>query len=195
MAFNIGLPVKYLIVGLGNIGPDYVHTRHNIGFDVVDAVAKSLDASFSIDKKAWKAEARFKGRSLILLKPTTFMNLSGEAVRYWMTLLKIPQENLLIISDDLALPFGTLRLRPSGGAAGHNGLTSIIECIGNEKFARLRFGIGSDFPKGRQSDYVLGHWSSQEAAGLPEKIKIAEDIVKSFASVGIQNTMNMFNNK
>lgn len=187
--------MKYLIAGLGNIGPDYVHTRHNIGFDVVDSVAKSLEASFSNDKKAWVAEARHKGRSLVLIKPTTYMNLSGEAVRYWLTTFKISQENLLIITDDLALPFGTLRMRPSGGAAGHNGLTSIIECLGNEKFARLRFGIGSNFPKGRQSDYVLGHWSPEEAAVLPEKIKLAEDMVKSFASAGIQNTMNLFNNK
>lgn len=187
--------MKYLIAGLGNIGPDYVHTRHNIGFDVVDCVARSLETTFSNDKKAWVAEARYKGRSLVLIKPTTFMNLSGEAVRYWLTALKIPQENLLIVSDDLALPFGTLRMRPSGGAAGHNGLTSIIECLGNEKFARLRFGIGSNFPKGRQSDFVLGHWSPEEAAVLPDKIKLAEDMVKSFASVGIQNTMNLYNNK
>ena len=123
------------------------------------------------------------------------MNLSGEAVRYWLTSLKIPRENLLIVSDDLALPFGSLRLKPSGGAAGHNGLTSIIECLQNDQFARLRFGIGSDFAKGRQSDYVLGKWSSEEGAHLPEKISMAADIVKSFATLGIQPTMNLFNNK
>lgn len=187
--------MKYLIAGLGNIGPDYVHTRHNIGFDVADSLARSLEASFSSDKKAWVAEARFKGRTLIIIKPTTYMNLSGEAVRYWLTTQKIPQENLLIVTDDLALPFGTLRMRPSGGAAGHNGLTSIIECLQNEKFARIRFGIGSDFPKGRQVDYVLGHWSAQESAILPEKIKQAEDMVKSFTTIGIQPTMNLYNNK
>jgi peptidyl-tRNA hydrolase, PTH1 family len=193
--FNKALELKYLIVGLGNIGLDYVHTRHNIGFDVVDAVAASLGASFKNDKKAWIAEAKHKGRALFLVKPTTFMNLSGEAVRYWLTSLKIPRENLLIVSDDLALPFGSLRLKPSGGAAGHNGLTSIIECLQTDQFARLRFGIGSDFPKGRQSDYVLGKWSSEEGVQLPEKISIASDIVKNFATIGIQPTMNLFNNK
>jgi peptidyl-tRNA hydrolase, PTH1 family len=193
--FNKGLTLKYLIVGLGNIGLDYVHTRHNIGFDVVEAVASSLDASFKNDKKAWLAEAKYKGRALFLAKPTTFMNLSGEAVRYWLTSLKIPRENLLIVSDDLALPFGSLRLKPSGGAAGHNGLTSIIECLQTDQFARLRFGIGSDFPKGRQSDYVLGKWSSEEGALLPEKIDGASEIVKSFTTLGIQPTMNLFNNK
>lgn len=187
--------MKYLIAGLGNIGPDYVHTRHNIGFDVVDNLAKSLEIKFSNDKKAWIAEGRFKSRSLLLIKPTTYMNLSGEAVRYWMTMQKIPLENVLIIADDLALPYGTLRLRPSGGAAGHNGLTSIIECMQSEKFARLRFGIGSNFPKGRQSDYVLGHWTPEEAGILPEKIKLAEEISKSFVTIGIQQTMNLYNNK
>ena len=187
--------MKYLIAGLGNSGPDYIHTRHNIGFDVADSLAKSLEVKFSNDKKAWVAEARFKGRSLVIIKPTTFMNLSGEAVRYWLTTQKIPQENLIIVTDDIALPFGSLRLRPAGGAAGHNGLTSIIECLQSEKFARLRFGIGSNFPKGRQADYVLGHWTGEEAAVLPEKIKLAEEIVKGFVSIGIQQTMNLYNNK
>lgn len=193
--FNNGLALKYLVVGLGNIGMDYVHTRHNIGFDVVDAVANSLGASFKNDKKAWLTEAKYKGRAIFLVKPTTFMNLSGEAVRFWLTSLKISRENLLIVSDDLALPFGSLRLKPSGGAAGHNGLTSIIECLQTEQFARLRFGIGSDFPKGRQSDYVLGKWTAEESALLPEKISLASDIVKSFTAIGIQSTMNLFNNK
>ncbi len=187
--------MKYLIAGLGNIGPDYVHTRHNIGFDVADAVASSLGATFSSDKKAWVAEARHKGRTLIIIKPTTFMNLSGEAVRYWLNLHKISLENLLIVTDDLALPFGTLRMRPSGGAAGHNGLTSIIECLQTDRFARLRFGIGSDFPKGRQSDFVLGHWTSDEAHQLSGMIKTAEEMVKSFVSIGVQGTMNAYNNK
>lgn len=193
--FNKGSVLKYLIAGLGNIGLEYVHTRHNIGFDVVDAVATSCGATFSNDKKAWIAEARVKGRSLFLIKPTTFMNLSGEAVRYWLTSLKISRENLLIVSDDLALPFGSLRLKPSGGAAGHNGLISIIECLQNDQFARLRFGIGSDFAKGRQSEYVLGKWTSAESAILPEKVSMASDMVKSFATLGIQPTMNLFNNK
>ena len=187
--------MKYLIAGLGNIGPDYVHTRHNIGFDVVEQLAKSLGAEFTSGKKAWVAEAKFKGRSLAIIKPTTFMNLSGEAVRFWLNSLKIPQENLLIVTDDLALPFGTLRLRPSGGAAGHNGLSNIIECLQNERFARLRFGIGSEFPKGRQVDFVLGRWTSDEAALLNERIRLAEEMVKSFVSAGIQAAMNQYNNK
>ncbi len=187
--------MKYLIAGLGNIGAEYVHTRHNIGFDVVDAIARDLEVSFSSGKKAWVAEARFKGRSLVLIKPTTYMNLSGEAVRYWLQDQKISIENSLTIADELALPFGVLRLRGAGGAAGHNGISSIIECLGNDKFPRLRFGIGSDFPKGRQVDYVLGNWTSEQAAGLPERIKLAGDIVKSFCTQGIQPTMNAYNNK
>lgn len=187
--------MKYLIAGLGNIGPEYVHTRHNIGFDVVDALAHSLEAQFSPDKKVWMAEARHKGRTLVIIKPTTFMNLSGEAVRFWLQSLKIPRENLLVITDDLALPFGKLRLRPSGGAAGHNGISSIIECLGNEDFARLRFGIGNDYPKGRQVDYVLGHWTAEESTLLQEKVKTGVDIIKSYCILGIQATMNAYNNK
>jgi PTH1 family peptidyl-tRNA hydrolase len=187
--------MKYLIAGLGNIGPEYVHTRHNIGFDVADALAASLECSFNSDKKVWIADGRHKGRSLSIIKPTTYMNLSGEAVRFWMQSLKIPRENLLIVTDDLALPFGKLRLRPSGGAAGHNGLTSIIECLGNEQFARLRFGIGNDYPKGRQVDYVLGHWSPEEAAALKERIQIAVDMIKCFSTQGLQSAMNIYNNK
>ncbi len=185
--------MKYLIAGLGNIGPEYIHTRHNIGFDVADKLAASLDATFSSGKKVWLAEGRLRGRSITIIKPTTYMNLSGEAVRFWKNELKIADENLLIVTDDLALPFGTLRLRPSGGPAGHNGLISIIECLGTEKFSRLRFGIGSDFPKGRQADFVLGNWSSQEGSMLPERILKAEEIVKSFIMQGVQPTMNQYN--
>lgn len=187
--------MKFLIAGLGNIGAEYVHTRHNIGFDVADQLVHSLQAAFSSDKKAWRAECRFKGRTLIVIKPTTYMNLSGEAVRYWMQQEKIAQENILVIADELALPFGTLRLRPSGGAAGHNGLSSIIECLQNERFPRLRFGIGSDYPRGRQADFVLGHWTSEEAKQLPELVSRSVEIVKSFAGMGIQPTMNQYNNK
>ncbi len=187
--------MKFLIAGLGNIGPDYVNTRHNIGFDVADAVANSLSASFSSGKKAWVAEARHKGKQLIIIKPTTFMNLSGEAVRYWMQDQKIARENVLVVTDDLALPFGTLRMRPAGGAAGHNGITSIIECLGTDQFARLRFGIGNNYSKGRQVDYVLGNWDKNEAAALPERIAVAEEMVKSFAAIGLSMTMNAFNNK
>jgi PTH1 family peptidyl-tRNA hydrolase len=187
--------VKYLIAGLGNIGPDYVHTRHNIGFDVVENLAANLGVTFSNGKKVTVAEARHKGRSLIIIKPTTFMNLSGEAIRFWLQDQKIPTENLLVITDDLALPFGSLRMRPAGSSAGHNGITSIIECLNTDKFPRLRFGIGSDFPKGRQVDYVLGRWTNEEEAVLPEKLKLAEDFIKSFVTMGIQPTMNALNKK
>ena len=187
--------MKYLIAGLGNIGPDYVNTRHNIGFDVLDEVAKSLETQFVASKKAWVAETKLKGRSAYLIKPTTFMNLSGEAIRLWMQELKITKENLLVVTDDLALPFGTLRLRPSGSAAGHNGITNIIECLNSDQFARLRFGIGSNYPKGRQVDYVLGTWNKEENADLPLLIDKANSMVKSFISVGLQHTMNAFNNK
>jgi PTH1 family peptidyl-tRNA hydrolase len=187
--------VKYLIAGLGNIGPDYVHTRHNIGFDVVENLAANLGVTFSNGKKVTVAEARHKGRSLIIIKPTTFMNLSGEAIRFWLQDQKIPTENLLVITDDLALPFGSLRMRPAGSSAGHNGITSIIECLNTDKFPRLRFGIGSDFPKGRQVDYVLGKWTIEEEAVLPEKLKLAEDFIKSFVTMGIQPTMNALNKK
>jgi len=187
--------LKYLIIGLGNIGAEYVQTRHNVGFEVVESIAKSFDVTFSNGKKAAIAEARHKGKSIILIKPTTYMNLSGEAVRYWMQELKISLENTLIVTDDLALPFGTLRLRPGGSAAGHNGLTNIIECLNTDKFGRLRFGIGNDYPKGRQVEHVLGQWSKEEEVILQERIKIAEEIVKSFTLIGIQNTMNAYNNK
>ena len=185
--------MKFLIVGLGNIGPDYVNTRHNIGFDVADALANALSATFSTGKKAWVAEARHKGKQLIIIKPTTFMNLSGESVRYWMQDQKIALEQVLVVTDDLALDFGTLRMRPGGGAAGHNGITSIIECLGTDQFARLRFGIGNNYPKGRQVDYVLGQWD--KAASLLERIAVAKEMAKSFAAIGLQMTMNAFNNK
>lgn len=187
--------MKYLIAGLGNIGPDYVHTRHNIGFDVADALAKSLSTDFSSNKKVWVAEGKLKGRQVAIIKPTTYMNLSGEAIRYWLQELKIPKENLLVITDDLALPFGTLRMKPSGGAAGHNGLTNIIECLQTEQFARLRFGVGNDYPKGKQVDYVLGHWASAESAMLVPRVELAVEMIKSFVSAGLAQTMNTYNNK
>ena len=187
--------MKYLIAGLGNIGPDYVHTRHNIGFDVADALATSLATDFSSGKKVWIAEAKLKGRQVYIIKPTTYMNLSGEAIRYWLQELKIPKENLLVVTDDLALPFGTLRMKPSGGAAGHNGLTNIIECLQTEQFARLRFGIGNNYPKGKQVDYVLGHWTSSESVDLLPRVETAVEMIKSFVSAGLALTMNTYNNK
>ncbi len=188
--------MKYLIAGLGNIGAEYDHTRHNIGFDVLDALASGVDGlHFETGRKATFAQMRHRGRTLILLKPTTYMNLSGEAIQYWLQQEKIQIQNLLVIADDLALPFGTLRLKPKGGSAGHNGIASIIECLGTEEFPRLRFGIGSDFAKGQQVRYVLSRWEKNEAELLTTRIKTAGDIIKSFVSIGLQETMNLYNNK
>jgi len=186
--------MKYLIVGLGNIGSEYQHTRHNIGFSILDAFAKASNLVFAENRYGSVCEYKIKGRTLILLKPSTFMNLSGNAVRYWLNKENIPTENLLILVDDLALPFGTLRLKDKGGDAGHNGLKSIQELIGNT-YARLRFGIGNDFPKGYQVEYVLGKWDKEEEEKLPARIDKAIEMIKSFCLAGIQNTMNQYNNK
>lgn len=187
--------MKYLIAGLGNIGAEYENTRHNIGFNVVDALAAYAQVSFVTERKASVAEMRFRGRTVIMIKPATYMNLSGEAVNYWIHQEKIKLENLLIITDDLALPFGTLRLRQKGGSAGHNGITNIIETLNTESFARLRFGIGSNFGKGQQVNYVLSNWNAEEKKLMPERIEATVEIVKSFVAVGINLTMNQFNNK
>lgn len=187
--------MKYLIVGLGNIGPEYQDTRHNIGFTILDAFAKASNVFFEDRRYGFVCEVKIKGRTLILLKPSTFMNLSGNAVRYWMNKEKIEDENLLVIVDDLALPFGTLRLKPKGSEAGHNGLRNIQEVLGHQNYARLRFGIGSDFPKGFQVPYVLGKWDSEQAAALPERADKAIEIIKSFCLAGLQLTMTQFNNK
>ena len=187
--------MKYLIVGLGNIGAEYADTRHNIGFDVLDALAEASNTSFTTDRYGAVATLRSKGHTLVLLKPSTYMNLSGKAVRYWMEAEKIPHENLLVVSDDIALPFGTLRLRPKGSAGGHNGLKSITELLSTEEYARLRFGIGGDFPKGHQVEYVLGRWSDEELRALPERLTLFGDAIRSFATVGCERTMNFFNKK
>lgn len=187
--------MKYLIAGLGNIGLEYENTRHNIGFNVLNQVAVGMGINFITQKKADIAEGRFRGKAVILIKPTTYMNLSGESINYWMQQERIKLENLLVITDDLALPFGSLRLRTKGSSAGHNGLTSIIECLSTEAFARLRFGIGNDFGKGQQVKYVLSKWNNEEQKQLSERITLSEDIIKSFISVGINQTMNQFNNK
>lgn len=184
--------MKYLIVGLGNPGPDYQGTRHNIGFHVVDALAGASTA-FSPARYAEVAELRHKGRTLLLAKPQTFMNLSGKAVRYWMEGENIPPERMLVITDDLALPYGRLRLRSAGSAGGHNGLTHIIETLGHESFPRMRFGIGNGFPRGGQVDFVLGRWSADEAAQLPKHTERAVEAVKAFALMGIEHAMNTFN--
>ena len=187
--------MKYLIVGLGNIGAEYAGTRHNIGFKVLDALAEASNAVFTTARYGDIAEVRHKGRTLVLLKPSTYMNLSGKAVRYWMEAEKIPLENLLIISDDIALPFGTLRLRPKGSAGGHNGLKTITELLGTEEYARMRFGVGGDFPKGHQVEYVLGEWSDEERTAMPDRLKVFVDAIRSFTTVGTQLTMTNFNKK
>ena len=187
--------MKYLIAGLGNIGEEYIHTRHNIGFDIADALAHSAKASFVLERHALMASYKFRGKNIFVIKPTTFMNLGGKAVNYWLQKENIPKENLLAIADDIALSFGTIRIRTKGGDGGHNGLTSIIESIGSSSFARLRFGIGSNYPKGAQADYVLSTWNEEEKKILPERIVICMDAVKSFIAHGISQTMNNFNNK
>ena len=211
--------MKYLIVGLGNIGDEYHETRHNIGFMVLDALAKASNIVFKDGRYGATASLSIKGRQLILLKPSTYMNLSGNAVRYWMQQEKIPLENVLIVVDDLALPLGSLRLKGKGSDAGHNGLKHIAATLGTQNYARLKFGIGNNFPKGGQIDYVLGHFDEEErkvlperieTAGeiiksfclaglnikvLPERIETAGEIIKSFCLAGLNITMNQFNNK
>ena len=185
--------MKYLIVGLGNPGLEYEETRHNIGFKVVDAIAKELGDSFSLNKAAFRAEVKFKGRILVLIKPITYMNLSGKAVNYWLQAEKIPIENLMVITDDIALPFGKLRMRPKGSDAGHNGLKNIAELLKTQEFARLRFGVGNDFAKGRQIDYVLGNFPTNELNEIVPMLDKACQMAVSFCGAGIQHTMNNFN--
>ena len=187
--------MKYLIVGLGNIGAEYADTRHNIGFCVLDALAEASNVSFTAGRYGSTATLRYRGRTVILLKPSTYMNLSGKAVRYWLEQENIPIENLLVISDDIALPFGELRMRKKGSAGGHNGLKNIAELLQSQQYARLRFGIGGDFPRGFQVDYVLGTWTDEEQKALPERIEVARQVVLSFGTAGLERTMNTFNNK
>lgn len=187
--------MKYLIVGLGNIGREYEATRHNIGFRVLDAFAKASNLVFTDGRYGAICETKIKGRTLILLKPSTFMNLSGNALRYWMQKENVLIENVFVIVDDLALPFGTLRVKPRGSDAGHNGLKHIQQILGSDVYSRLRFGIGSDFPRGGQVDYVLGNFSLEEESALAEKLERSIEIIKSFCLAGIQTTMNQFNNK
>lgn len=187
--------MKYLIVGLGNIGFEYENTRHNIGFSILDAFAKASNVFFEDNRYGATCQVRHKGHILILLKPSTYVNLSGNAVRYWMQKENIKLENLLVIVDDLALPFGTLRLKSKGSDAGHNGLKNIQEVLGNNNYARLRFGIGNDFPRGRQIEYVLGYWTDEEEMALPEREEKAIEIIQSFCLAGLAVTMNKYNNK
>ena len=187
--------MKYLIVGLGNIGNEYAHTRHNIGFDILDALAGASNISFKDKRYGFVTEYKYRARTYWFLKPSTYVNLSGNAVRYWLNKLKLPVENLLVVVDDLALPFGTLRLRAKGGDAGHNGLAHINTIMGTSGYARLKFGIGNDFHQGQQVDYVLSGWEGEEAKILPERLEMAGEIIKSFGVIGLQRTMNEYNNK
>jgi len=185
--------MKYLIVGLGNIGPEYELTRHNVGFLTVDRLADKQGVSWKSDRLAFSTNFKYKSRHIYIIKPTTYMNLSGKAVNYWMKELDIPKENIMVIVDDVALPFGKLRMRGKGSSAGHNGLKNIEELTGGLEYPRLRFGIGDDFPKGRQIEYVLGRWSQKEIDELPIFMDKAIDMVLSFCTVGINMTMTQYN--
>ena len=186
---------KFLIVGLGNIGDKYQNTRHNIGFKILDYLANKEGLTFTTDKLGDLTTYKFKGRSFILLKPNTYMNLSGKSVLYWLTKEKIPLENLLIITDDLNLPFGSIRLKTKGSDGGHNGLRDIQDKLNTTKYNRFRFGISNEFSQGRQVDYVLGEWSDDEYKLLPERLEKSVELIKSFGTAGINNTMNTFNGK
>ena len=185
--------MKYLIVGLGNPGPEYELTRHNIGFLVLDHIAEELGGSFTLGRHAQVAEVKYKGRTFHLVKPTTYMNLSGKAVNYWLKELKISPENLVIITDDLALPYGKLRMRAKGSSGGHNGLKDIEAVLGGQKYPRIRFGVGNDFHKGHQVDYVLANFPKDELEELPPLLEKAKNMVLGFATIGIQRTMNQYN--
>ena len=186
---------KYLIAGLGNIGAEYVNTRHNIGFKVLERLAQQEGLDFATAKLGAVAEYKLKGRTLILLKPNTYMNLSGKAIKYWLEKENIPLENLLAVTDDLNLPFGTIRIKGKGSDGGHNGLKSIQQTLNTADYARFRFGISDDFKKGQQVNYVLGEWDEEEKVKLPERLDMAVEAIKSFALAGLGNTMSSFNGK
>lgn len=186
--------MKYLIAGLGNIGPEYELTRHNIGFLILDRLVEQNKVAFSNSKLAFTADFKFKGKAFHLIKPTTYMNLSGKAINYWMQELKIHPENLLVVTDDIALPFGSLRMRQKGSNAGHNGLKSVESVLGNNVYPRLKCGIGGNFHKGQQVDYVLSRFSHEEFKNLPDMLDKACDMIHAFGSIGIERTMSQFNN-
>lgn len=186
---------KFLIVGLGNIGAEYANTRHNIGFKILDHLARKESLSFETVKLGSLTEYRIKGRTLLLLKPNTYMNLSGKAVQYWMDKEKIAKENVLVITDDLNLSFGTIRIKAKGSDGGHNGLKNIQLILNSVEYPRFRFGISDQFKKGQQVDYVLGEWSEEEKTKLPERLDMAVEVIQSFALSGLANTMNTFNGK
>ncbi len=184
---------KYLIAGLGNIGPEYANTRHNIGFQIADRLAGAEGVSFEPARLGDVANLKVKGRSILLLKPSTYMNRSGKAIQYWLDKEKIPLENLLVVTDDLNLPFGTIRLKTQGSDGGHNGLRDIQEVLGSTAYSRFRFGIGAEYSRGRQVDYVLGTWNEEEAAALPERLDRGAELLRSFVLAGPKITMNTFN--
>ena len=186
---------KFLIVGLGNIGAEYVNTRHNIGFKALDFLAKKEGISFETVKLGSLAQYKFKGRTFFLLKPNTYVNLSGKAVKYWMDKENIPLENILVIADDLNLSFGAIRIKPKGSDGGHNGLKNINLELNTQNYTRFRFGISDEFKKGKQIDYVLGDWDEEEKAKLPERLELASEIIKSFGTAGLEITMTSFNGK
>lgn len=187
--------MKYLIIGLGNPGDKYKNTRHNIGFTILDAFVDASNICFEPDRLADRAVLKFKGRTLILIKPSTFMNLSGKAVNYWVQKEKIDTNNLLVITDDIALPFGKIRIKPKGSDGGHNGLKDIQLVLNSNKYNRLRFGVGSEFNPGNQVNYVLGEWSKEEGKALKERTETIGNAIKSFVTIGLDRTMNEFNNK
>ena len=187
--------MKYLIVGLGNIGDEYADTRHNIGFMMLDAFADAQGATWADKRYGFVAKCRVKNAEMVLLKPSTYMNLSGNAVRYWLQQEKIPVENMLVLVDDLNLPFGTIRIRKQGSNGGHNGLGNIQSVLGTENYARVRFGIGNNFSRGAQCNFVLGKWTDEEQKLLPERLKLTSEIIPSFCLQGIDRTMNLYNGK
>lgn len=192
---NTNCMKKFLIVGLGNIGAEYVNTRHNIGFKIVDFLAKKEGVNFETVKLGSLAEYKFKGRTFLLLKPNTYMNLSGKSIKYWMDTANIPLENIMVITDDLNLSFGTIRIKPKGSDGGHNGLKSIQATLNTTEYTRFRFGISDKFKKGKQVDYVLGDWDETEKTALLERLELASEIIKSFGTAGLENTMTCFNGK
>ena len=187
--------MKYLIAGLGNVGDEYVDTRHNAGFRMADALAERLSVPFSVQRYAAVAEGRIKSREVVIIKPSTYMNLSGKAIRYWMQKENVPLERLLVLVDDIALPFGTLRMRTKGGPGGHNGLKDIESVLGSQAYARIRLGVGDAFARGGQVDYVLGTWSDEEKKALDETMKVAVEMISQFVLVGPEKTMNVYNHR
>jgi len=185
--------MKYLIVGLGNIGTEYVGTRHNIGFDVMDAIAIRFEVVFKLERYAYRANFSYAGKSFVLIKPTTFVNLSGKAVRHWLQKENIPLSKLLVVHDDIAFDFGVLKIKPKGSAGGHNGLANIENILATTNYAKLRFGIGNDFSMGHQVEFVLGKWTNEENEKLPALLNKASDMVLSFGKIGLEQTMNLFN--